>query len=89
MYDFYYSAKQANRLGGLCNKVRGLDYTECVKTGEAPISKYDDLVLVVESVDESECTYVLREQSYTSYQDPIHWMMYGLKERNQNILNNL
>ena len=55
IYDFYYSEKQFKHCKSFQNDVRsnysvckfkGKTYTECVESGQNPISKFDDLVKI-------------------------------------------
>jgi hypothetical protein len=73
LFDYYYSAKQAASFGRMCNKVRGLDYTEAVETGGVPTSNFDDLICIARGVSIQECSFIKKPlPTMTGYQSPTY-----------------
>ena len=60
LYDFYCSVEAIHHEIEQCRPVMrlvdGKTYNECVETGKKPISKWGDLVMVVQAVDMTHVT---------------------------------
>lgn len=57
LYDFYYSKQQSELHHNYCHRIQGVEFTEAVPTGQAPVSNFSDLEIVKSGLTFGEVSY--------------------------------